>query len=160
MVRDLIDKSSEVTMNDVIIEGNIADDDFGAIANAGKLNLNEGTVIAKNTARRYSGLYSSESGVVNINKNANIYDNVDKQQPPQSIHSEGILNMDPSWSLPLAIAWTSPRAIGPGLFLLLLQGGQGANQYTPFSSSILAWIISSTSSGPAPNTSARISLAA
>ncbi len=91
-----IDSESEVSMNDVIIEGNIADDDYGAIKNAGKLNLNEGTVIAKNTARRYSGLYSSESGAVNINKNAHIYDNVDKQQPPQSIHSEGILNMDPS----------------------------------------------------------------
>ena len=80
-------------MNDVIIEGNIADDDHGAIENAGKLNLNEGTVITRNTAKRYSALYSPESGVVNINKNANIYDNVDKQQPSQSIHSEGILNM-------------------------------------------------------------------
>ena len=90
-------------MNGVTLEGNIADDEYGAIENAGKLNLNEGTVIAKNTARRYSGLYSSESGVVNINKNVSIYDNVDKQQPPQSIHSEGILNMDLS---------------------LLLQGGQ------------------------------------
>ena len=88
-----INSGSEVSMNDVIIEGNIADDDYGAIENAGKLNLNEGTVIARNTARRYSGLYSPESGVVNINKNAHIYDNVDKQQPPQSIHSEGILNM-------------------------------------------------------------------
>ena len=80
-------------MNDVIIEGNIADDDYGAIENAGKLNLNEGTVIARNTARRYSALYSPESGVVNVSKNANIYDNVDKQQPSQPVHSEGILNM-------------------------------------------------------------------
>ncbi len=100
----VIDESSEVTMNGVTLEGNIADGEVGAISNAGELNLNAGTVIAKNTARRYSGLYSSESGVVNINKTVSIYDNVDKQQPPQSIHSEGILNMDPSWMLPLAIA--------------------------------------------------------
>jgi hypothetical protein len=89
-----IDKSSEVTMNDVTFDGNIADGDIGAIVSAGKLNLNAGTVITRNSAKRYSALYSPESGIVHISKNADIYDNYDKQQPFQPVHSEGILNME------------------------------------------------------------------
>ena len=35
----VIDESSEVTMNGVTLEGNIADGEVGAISNAGELNL-------------------------------------------------------------------------------------------------------------------------
>lgn len=88
------DTNSEVTTNDVTLEGNIADGDAGAIWSFGKLNLNEGTAITKSIARRYSALNSLKSGIVNISKNTNISDNIDTLQPSRPIHSEGILNME------------------------------------------------------------------
>lgn len=85
-----IDSESEVSMNDVIIEGNIADNYHGAIENAGKLNLNEGMVITRNTAKRYSALYSPGSGIVIKGKGIRMYDNHD-DNPNDSICIEGIL---------------------------------------------------------------------
>jgi hypothetical protein len=87
-----IDKSSEVIMNDVVLEDNIADGSMGAIVSAGKLNLNEGTIITKNTAKRYSALDNEKSGIVNMSTGANIYDNYDKQQPYHPVYSLGTLN--------------------------------------------------------------------
>jgi hypothetical protein len=88
-----IDQVSEVSMTDVIIKGNTADyGEAGAIRNAGKLNLNKGTVITKNSARRYSALLNTKTGVVNINKDAYIGDNYDKLQLGETIHNDGILN--------------------------------------------------------------------
>ena len=92
----VIDESSEVTMNGVTLEGNIADGEVGAISNAGELNLNAGTVITKNTAKRYSVLENLASGTININKDVRIHSNIDAQRPFRPIHSEGVLNMDPS----------------------------------------------------------------
>jgi len=89
-----IDKSSEVTMNDVVLKDNHADGEIGAIESAGKLNLKADTVITRNSAKRYSALKGLKSGVTNIGKYADIHDNTDMQQPYQPIHSEGILNMD------------------------------------------------------------------
>ena len=85
-----IDPRSEVTMNDVPFEGNIADGDVGAIENTGTLNLNEGTVITRNTAKRYSALYSPESGIVIKGNGIRMYDNHD-DNPNDSICIEGIL---------------------------------------------------------------------
>jgi len=65
-------------MNDVIIEGNIADNYDGAIKNTGKLNLNAGTVITGNIAKRYPTLNNTAPGMVNMSMGAHIYDN---QQP-------------------------------------------------------------------------------
>ena len=90
-----IDGKSDVNMSDVIIEGNIVDQgECGAIKNAGKLNLNKGTVITKNSARQYSALFNTNTGVVNISKDVVIIDNHDDLQPSQPIHNDGILNQD------------------------------------------------------------------
>jgi hypothetical protein len=86
----VIDDSSEVAMNDTTLEGNIADDEVGAIWSAGKLSLNAGTIITRNRAKRYSALYSLESGVVIKGKGVRIYDNHD-DNPNGSICIEGIL---------------------------------------------------------------------
>ena len=49
-----VDKSSKVILEDVTFEDNIADDSIGAIENAGELNMKAGTVITRNSAKRYS----------------------------------------------------------------------------------------------------------
>lgn len=87
-----INSKSEVSMNDVIIKDNIADYYDGAIKNTGKLNLNAGTVVTGNIAKRYPSLNNTELGMVNMSMGAHIYDNYDKQQPYQPVHSLGILN--------------------------------------------------------------------
>jgi hypothetical protein len=89
-----ITPGSKVTMNDVTIEGNIADGNSSAIANSGILNLNDGTTITKNTAQRYSAIENSMLGVVNIHDGVHVFNNHDEQQPGESVHSEGILNME------------------------------------------------------------------
>ena|GEM_PF-5865500 len=89
-----LDKSSDVTTNDVTIEDNIADGNIGAIGSAGKLNLGKGTVITRNIAKVNSALNNTESGMVNMSMGAHIYDNHDKQQPYQPVHIEGALNID------------------------------------------------------------------
>ena len=73
-----INSKSEVSMDDIIIEGNIADYYDGAIRNTGKLNLNAGTVITGNIAKRYPTLNNTAPGMVNMSMGAHIYDN---QQP-------------------------------------------------------------------------------
>jgi hypothetical protein len=88
---------SNVSMNDVIIEGNTADGgECCTIKNEGRLDLNQGTMIIKNSARQYSALFNTNTGVLNIGKDVVIVDNHDKQQPSRAIHSEGILNLDAS----------------------------------------------------------------
>ena len=71
-------------------EDNIADDSIGAIENAGELNMKAGTVITRNSAKRYSALYSPESGIVIKGKGVRMYDNHD-DNPNDSICIEGIL---------------------------------------------------------------------
>ena len=90
-----IDKSSEVTMNDVTIKDNIADGNSGAIANDGKLTLGKGTIITRNIAKANSALDSSKSGTVNVSTGTYIYDNQDMQQPYQPVCNEGALNIIP-----------------------------------------------------------------
>ena len=89
-----ITPGSKVTMNDVTIEGNIADGNSSAIGNSGILNLNDGTTITKNTAQRYSAIENSMLGVVNIHDGVHIFNNRDEQQPGEPVHSEGILNIE------------------------------------------------------------------
>ena len=89
--------ASEATLNDVIIEGNRADDNNGAIGNSGTLNLNEGTIITNNTARNQSAIENLDIGTVNIHAGVHIFDNHDEQQQGRSVHSGGIMNMDFSW---------------------------------------------------------------
>jgi hypothetical protein len=87
-----IGPGSEVTMDDVIIADNRADDNSSAIGNSGIFNLKEGTVITRNTAKNYSAIDNSELGIVNIQEGVHIFNNHDEHQPCRPIHSEGILN--------------------------------------------------------------------
>lgn len=87
---------SDVSTNDTIIEGNIADDDYDATKNARKLNLNEDMVITKNTAKRHSAIENANLGIINTSKYINITDNYDKQQLNLPVHNEGVLNMGSS----------------------------------------------------------------
>jgi len=92
-----IDSLANVSMNDVIIEGNTADGgEFCIIKNEGNLTLNKGTVIVKNSARQYSALFNTNTGVLNIGKGVVIADNHDDLQPSQPVYNEGILNQDVS----------------------------------------------------------------
>jgi hypothetical protein len=81
-------------MDGVTIECNIADGNSSAIGNSGILNLNDGTIITKNTAQRYSAIENSMLGVVNIHDGVHIFNNHEGQQPGEPVHSEGILNME------------------------------------------------------------------
>ena len=87
-----IGPGSEVTMDDVIIADNRADDNSSAISNSGIFNLKEGAVITRNTAKNYSAIGNSELGIVNIQEGGCIFNNHDEHQPCRPIHSEGILN--------------------------------------------------------------------
>jgi hypothetical protein len=91
-----IRKGSEVNMNEVTIEGNTAEGNSSAIGNAGTLNLNEGTIITRNTAKRYSAIDNSMSGILSMAKDAHIFNNYDVGKPGESIHSKGTLNIDAS----------------------------------------------------------------
>jgi hypothetical protein len=86
-----IDPRSEVTMNDVTFDGNIADGDIGAIENTGKLHMNKGVVITRNAANKYSALDNSKSGTLNVRARPYIFDNRDKEEG-KSVHGEGTLN--------------------------------------------------------------------
>jgi hypothetical protein len=85
-----IDPKSEVTMEDVTFEGNIADGDYGAIANSGTLNVGRDVVISRNTANRYSAFYNLETGIMNMRSKLHMLDNRCKEGC-ESFRSDGII---------------------------------------------------------------------
>jgi hypothetical protein len=88
-----IQTGSKAVMNYVTIEGNLAEGNSSAIGNSGVLDLNEGTIITRNTAKNHSAIENSKPGVINIQEDTRVFNNRDEQQPGGPIHSEGILNM-------------------------------------------------------------------
>lgn len=89
-----IQTGSKAVMNDVIVEGNLADGNSSAIGNSGIVNLNEGTIITRNTAKNHSAIENSEPGIINIHDGVHIFNNQDEHQPGRPIYSKGILNME------------------------------------------------------------------
>jgi hypothetical protein len=80
-----------VTMNDVVLKDNHADDDAGAIMNTGVLNMDKGTTIIENTANSCSALNNTKSGRVILDKSVSISDNQDSGQIKQPLLSTGAL---------------------------------------------------------------------
>ena len=73
-----------------------ADGNSSAIGNAGKLNLNEGTIITRNTAKRYSAIDNSISGTLSMAKDAHIFNNYYVGKPGGLSIVRAPLNIDAS----------------------------------------------------------------